>query len=123
MNKRTLLQVTAVTLLMACSTLVLAGERGYFGFAPKVSAGGFFLNPVVNTITIDSVAPGYPAAQAGVVAGDEVVSIEGTRVAGSKALKLRSMAQRDVGQTLHVTLRHADGKVYTVALVAVARPE
>ncbi len=122
MRKRTFLKVITLTLLMACSTLALAGERGYFGFAPKVSAGGFFLNPVVNSITIDSVAPGYPAAQAGIVAGDEVISIERTQVAGSKALKLRSMAERDIGQILHVTLRHADGSVYTVALVAVARP-
>ncbi len=122
MKKRTLLQATLVTLLLACGPLALAGERGYFGFAPKVSAGGFFLNPVVKRITIDSVAPGFPAAKAGIAAGDEVVSIEGTKVAGSKALKLRSLAERDVGQTLHVTLRHADGRVYTVALVAVARP-
>lgn len=123
MSKRNVLQVVTLTLLMACSTMALAGERGYFGFTPKVSAGGFFLNPVVNSITIDSVVPGSPAAQGGIVAGDEVLSIERTQVAGSKALKLRSMAQRDVGQSLHATLRHADGIVYSVALIAVARPE
>lgn len=123
MNKRIFVQVLAIALLMACSALAMAGERGYFGFAPKVSAGGFVLNPVVKHITIDSVASGFPAEKAGIAAGDEVVSIEGTQVAGSRALKLRSMAERDVGQTLHVMLRRADGSTYTVAMVAVSRPE
>lgn len=101
----------------------MAGERGFFGFAPKVSGSGFFLNPTVKRIEIHSVVPDSPAARGGIHAGDEVVTIEDVTVVGSKALKLRSLAQREVGQTLHLTLRRPDGAVYTVALVAVKRPE
>jgi regulator of sigma E protease len=104
------------------SGVAMAGERGYFGFAPEVSAGGFFLNPTVKRIAIHSVAPDSPAARGGIRAGDEVVDVEGVAVVGSKALKLRSLAEREVGQTLHLRLRRPDGAVYTVALVAVERP-
>ena len=100
----------------------MAGERGYFGFAPEVSAGGFFLNPTVKRIAIHRVAPDSPAARGGIHAGDEVVDVEGVAVVGSKALKLRSLAEREVGQTLHLRLRRPDGAVYAVALVAVKRP-
>jgi S1-C subfamily serine protease len=100
----------------------MAGERGYFGFAPEVSAGGFFLNPTVKRIAIHSVAPDSPAARGGIRAGDEVVDVEGVAVVGSKALKLRGLAEREVGQTLHLRLRRPDGAVYAVALVAVKRP-
>lgn len=122
MSKRRFLQVFAVAVLMSCNALALAAERGYFGFVPKVSAGGFLLNPVIKRITIDGVTSGSPAAQAGIASGDEVVRIEDTEVIGSKALKLRAMAEREIGQTLHLTLRHVDGTLYKVAMVAVARP-
>ena len=104
------------------SGVAMAGERGYFGFAPEVSAGGFFLNPTVRRIAIHSVAPDSPAARGGIHAGDEVLAVEGVAVVGSKALKLRSLAAREVGQTLHLRLRRPDGAVYAVALVAVKRP-
>jgi len=74
-------------------------------------------------IVIAEIVPGSPAARAGLVAGDEVLTIEGTQVAGAKALALRSLAQRDVGQTLHATLRHHGGAVYSVSMVAVPRPK
>jgi predicted metalloprotease with PDZ domain len=107
---------------LVLSAGAMAGERGYFGFAPEVSAGGFFLNPTVKRIAIHSVAPDSPAARGGIRAGDEVVDVEGVAVVGSKALKLRGLAEREVGQTLHLRLRHPDGTVYAVALVAVKRP-
>ena len=94
------------------SGVAMAGERGYFGF----------LNPTVKRIAIHSVAPDSPAARGGIHAGDEVLAVEGVAVVGSKALKLRSLAAREVGQTLHLRLRRPDGAVYAVALVAVERP-
>ena len=97
-----------------------AGERGYFGFAPDATTSGFVLNPTVSRVVIAKVVPGSPAARAGVVAGDTVLEVEHTVVAGSKALALHGMIERDVGQTLHATLRHANGMVYSVAMVAVA---
>ena len=111
-----------VLLGLLLSTGAMAGERGFFGFAPEVSGSGFFLNPTVTRLSIHSVVPDTPAARGGIQAGDEVLAVEGVAVVGSKALKLRSLAQREVGQTLHLRLRHPDGTVYDVALVAVKQP-
>jgi predicted metalloprotease with PDZ domain len=113
----------ACLLLCLLATTAVAGERGSFGFAPAVTTSGFILNPTVDRIVIAGIVPGSPAARAGLVAGDEVLTIEGTQVAGAKALALRSLAQRDVGQTLHATLRHHGGAVYSVSMVAVPRPK
>ena len=77
----------------------------------------------MDRIVIAEIVPGSPAARAGLVAGDEVLTIEGTQVVGAKALALRSLAQRDVGQTLHATLRHHGGAVYSVSMVAGPRPK
>ena len=43
-------------------------------------------------------------------------------VVGSKALELKARAARDVGQSLHLQLRHADGQTYAVSMVAVPHP-
>lgn len=118
-----LLARLALCLLLAVAPRAHAGERGYFGFAPEVTTGGFVLNPTVQRIVIARVVVGSPAARSGMLAGDEVLKVEDTPVRGAKALALRGMIQKDVGQTLHATLRHAGGAVYSVALVAVPRPD
>ena len=108
--------------LVLCSTGAWAGERGYFGFGLSVTTRGFFLNPEVTALKIASVVHGMPAERAGVRAGDTITKVDGLAVAGSKASQLKSHAERDVGQSLRLELRHADGQVYAVSLVAVARP-
>ena len=108
--------------LLLWSGSALAGERGYFGFVPAVSGNGFFLNPTVTRIAIDKVAPGTPAAKGGLRAGDEIVKIEGVAVAGQKGKALQAAATREVGQTLNLELKRPSGERYSVALVAVRRP-
>ena len=108
--------------LLLSSAAALAGERGYFGFSPAVSGKGFVLNPTVTRIAIDKVAPGTPAARGGLRAGDEIVKIEGVAVAGRKGKALQAAATREVGQTLNLELKRPGGERYSVALVAVRRP-
>lgn len=110
-------------LLLSWSALAVAGERGWFGFGLKVVGGGFFLNPTVKSLTIGSVAPGSPAARNAIKVGDTIYRIEGVPIAGKKANELKSLAERQVGQTLHVDLKRPSGEVYSVALVAVKRPD
>jgi C-terminal processing protease CtpA/Prc len=112
------------SLLLCLSTAtVWAGEPGYFGFAPEATTSGFVLSPKVERITILRVLPGTPAARAGILPGDEVLKVEGMVVHGAKALTLHGMIEKDVGQILHATLRHAGGAVYDVAMVAAPRPK
>ncbi len=116
-----LIRILAIAALLWSAT-TFAGERGFFGYGLKVSGSGFALNPTIKRITIDGLVPDSPAARGGVGVGDEVVKVQGVTVVGTKAMKLRTLGQREVGQTLHLQLKRPNGEVYTVALVAVRRP-
>jgi S1-C subfamily serine protease len=115
-------RVATALLLVLLASGARAEDHGYFGFALKVITKGFFLAPTISDLTIDKVVPGTPAQRAGIRPGDRILEVEGKPVAGSKALDLKSSATRMPGQTLHLTLRHADGQVYKVAMVAVPHP-
>lgn len=109
--------------LLLISTLTIAGERGYFGFGVSLTTSGFPLNPTVKKIRIASVEPGTPAALSGIAANDEIIKFEGVAVVGRKAKDLKSLASRDVGQTLNLEMKRPDGTVYRTSLVAVRRPK
>lgn len=112
-----------VLLLSAWTQHVHAGEKGWFGFGVTVKVEGFFLNPNLTSVTVDVVQPRSPAAEKAIAVGDEVLQLEGTDVPGAKALKLRSMMQKEVGQTLHLKLKRPNGETYSVALVAAKSPK
>lgn len=112
----------AALLLVMLAGAACAEDHGYFGFALKAVTKGFFLAPTISELSIDKVMPGTPAERAGLRAGDRILEVEGKPVAGSKALELKASATRMPGQTLHLTLRHADGQVYRVAMVAIPHP-
>ena len=115
-------RLLVLPLLLLCTTPASAGERGYFGFGLQVGTKGFFLSPEVTLLKISSVVPGTPADRVGIRAGDTILRVEDMVVVGSKALDLKARATRDVGQALHLQLRHADGQVFAVDMVAVPRP-
>ncbi len=102
---------------------IAAAEKGWFGFAAHVTAGSIFsFDPTISTIKIEKVEPNSPAARAGLVAGDEVLELENVKVTGNKASQLKPHMQKTVGQTLHLRLRHADGREYSAVLTAAAKP-
>lgn len=110
-------------LLWAAVAVAVAGERGFFGFGMAVKGGGFFLNPTIETISIAQVVPGSPTARGGIAVGDRIVKVEGVAIAGRKASELKTAAAREVGQTLHLEMKRPNGQVYSVALVAIPRPD
>lgn len=122
MLRRTMLS----TLLVATTSPLVAlaqGESrpGGFGFAINVDGEGFFLNPTLKTITIISVAPGRPAAEAGIKPGDQIVAVEGKQVLGAKARDLEPLMKKNVGETLALRLRKTSGELYSASLVAVPK--
>lgn len=114
-------RIAAVFLLVVLAGVAHAEDHGYFGFALNAETKGFF-SPTIESLTIDKVLPGTPAERAGIRAGDRILEVEGKAVTGSKALDLKASATRQVGQTLHLTLRHADGQVFHAAMVAIPHP-
>ena len=115
-------RIAATLLLALLAGAACAEDHGYFGFALKAVTKGFFLAPTISDLRIERVLPGTPAERAGIRAGDRILEVEGKPVAGSKALDLKAKATRQPGQTLHLTLRHPDGQVYRVAMVAIPHP-
>lgn len=122
MHRYKLAYVLGLALLLI-STLTIAGERGYFGFGLSLTTSGFPLNPTVKKIRIANVAPGTPAALNGIAADDEIIKLEGVAIAGRKAKELKSLASREVGQTLNLELKRPGGQLYRTSLVAIKRPK
>lgn len=67
---------------------------------------------------IGGVAPGSPAAKAGLQPGDEVVDIDGMHMDLDFSSILIASALSDVGEVVPVTVRHQDGTIEKKQLVA-----
>jgi C-terminal processing protease CtpA/Prc len=66
-------------------------------------------------VTVREAPPGYPAAQAGLGAGDEVLLIDGRDVRSMSPEAIHLALEGDIGTTVQLTLLR-DGKVQRVAL-------
>jgi C-terminal processing protease CtpA/Prc len=85
--------------LAIASVAVANADEGYFGL----------------TVNVDGTA--------GIVAGDEILEVEGHVFPGSKADAIAPLMEKAVGQPLTLKLRRSSGVVYSVALVAIARSQ
>jgi len=92
-------------------------SKGTFGFVAKVDADGIF-NHTLKAVHIQSVQPGLPAALAGVVAGDSILEVEGTKVAGAKASTMADRMKKKPGESVLLKLLRVSGDTYVVTLVA-----
>ena len=93
---------------------------GTFGFVAKVDADGIF-NPRLKSVLVQSVIPGFPAAAAGITAGDLVLEVEGRVVAGAAASEMSRLMKKTPGQKLALKLKRPGGEVYVVELTAVPK--
>jgi len=113
-SRRTALALIALKFI----GLTFAEEpKGTFGFVAKVDADGVF-NPILKAVHIQSVQPGLPAALAGIVAGDSILEVEGTKVAGAKASTMADRMKKKPGESVHLKLLRVSGETYVVTLVA-----
>lgn len=104
--------------LIGGAPAVAEPARGVFGVTLAVRAQGV-LNPRVSSATIVDVRHGLPAARAGVLPGDALLEVDGTRVPGATAAQLAPLAQgKRVGERIRLVLARPDGQAYAVELVA-----
>ena len=103
------LSIAAAGLLGALPALA-AGSK--VGMSVTVDADGFFLNPVVNKVVVASVEKASLAEGAGIVAGDEITTIEGHVVKGTRASELKPYMAFNAGETRTLQVRHANGDVF-----------
>jgi len=104
------------------TALTFAAEPGWFGMALKVDAGGSWINPVVESASVASVAPASPAAAQHLAAGDTLVEVEGMTVAQADGGELKRRMHKAVGETLHLRLKRPNGELYAADLVAAPKP-
>ena len=120
---KTLLIFGSLIGLLLTPLTAAAADEGYLGLSISADGEGFFLNPTLKTITISKVAPESPAAKAGIEPGDQIVEIEGRKVAGAKANDLKPHMEREVGQTVRLAIKKVAGGVNQVSVVFGQRPE
>ncbi len=118
---QTRFSVALFALLLSLTSAVWAGERGYFGFGITIDGEGVPWNPTLRSVKIEKVSPKSPAALAGVVTGDEVLEVAGKVVAGAKGNDIKAQIEKDIGESVQMKLRHANGEVAVVTMVAAAK--
>ena len=84
-------------------------------FEGDMSGLGLIMNDSLTTAAIDYVVPGTAATEAGLVAGDTLVSIDGQPASAAVIRELRKRLRRD-GERVLLTVRRG-GEVRTVTLV------
>ena len=117
--KKLLLAVLSLTWIFASS--LKAAEKGWFGFELNI-AGESFFSLTVRSVTVASIIPKSPAAAQSIAAGDEIIQVEQTTVSGRKAWELKSLLQKQPGESIHLKLKRPTGETYSVTLIAAKRP-
>ncbi|OYT86634.1 MAG: hypothetical protein CFE46_14255 [Burkholderiales bacterium PBB6] len=86
------------------------------GMALKVETEGL-LGLTVAKVVVSEVKPGSQAEAAGVLAGDQIVRVEGQQVPGGNALSLRPHMNFVPGEPKKIVFRHPSGTEFEVTLV------
>lgn len=85
---------------------------------PEVDVGGIGVPvaPHPDGMRIGPPTPGTPAAEAGLEAGDVIVAVDGTAVAGWDLYEIIGIVTGEVGSEVELTVRTAAGELETVQL-------
>ncbi len=68
--------------------------------------------------TVIAASPGGPSARAGILAGDTILSINGTRVHNKSVLELQALLRGEKGKSVTITIRQLDnGEKRTVDMI------
>lgn len=107
--------VVVLSLLLAAFSAA-NGAEPKLGFTIRLESEGFILNPIVKKLTVAEVKKGSIAEAAGMKADDEIVAVEGQRVAGRRARELQPLMKLEAGQTRTLRVKHAAGAETDVRL-------
>jgi len=89
--------------------------NGFFDDVFRVDCSGLSItSTAASTVVVKRVQEGSPAAEAGVLVGDEIASINGRSATGYSLSDIRSMLARDL-DTVNLALKR-DGKLIALSL-------
>jgi hypothetical protein len=117
MRTRNILRMALALFLITAFALPAHADGPNVGFSISVqSEGWFFLNPKIKQIFVSNVQEGSLAKGAGMVAGDEILEIEGKAVAGMRFKHFAEVMDFNAGETRVLRLKHPDGKEFDARL-------
>lgn len=100
------------------SSVSAAQPQGVVGFTVEVDGDGSFWKPIIKRVIVESVRPGSPAEAAGLLAGDEILLVQGAGVADANARKVAELVQVVPGEHLLLVVRGAAGKLREIDIIA-----
>jgi C-terminal processing protease CtpA/Prc len=102
---------TIATLALLAAALPALAAQARLGFGVEAKTSGF-LSPVLEQVTVARVAPGSPAARAGLHTGDRIVAIDGHLVKGAAARPMSARLQGlAAGQHVRLGVERPGGRV------------
>jgi S1-C subfamily serine protease len=115
------LVIFCVGVLLSCLSPATAKPvNGALGLTVDISVDGFF-SPKVQIVKVLKVRPNFPAANAGINPGDEVLAVDGKKLRGATKEDLKPITHGiRIGEHVTAVLSRPDGSTFSVDLVAVA---
>ena len=104
-----------LALLIICTGSAHA-DSPRLGIAIDVQGEGFFLNPVVTKVLVTKVEKASLAADAGIVAGDEIIQVEGQTIVGRRARDLQPLMKFNAGESRTLRLKRANGEQFEACI-------
>jgi len=111
------LRLPAIAALLVATTAG-AADRGWLGMEMSLDTNALMK---VGDATVKRVAKDSPAERAGITPGDAILEVEGCKIPGCPEPQAKGYTELPAGSTVHLKLRHPNGKEYAVAVVTVAR--
>lgn len=99
------------------ANICAASEAGDFGVEVDVTTAGLF-PPKLETVVVAVVNPGSSAADAGVVPGDKIVSIDDCKIPGCSAWTAKKKMKKNRGESAEFELISESGELKKIILVA-----
>ena len=98
MFNRMISKIAIIAILLAALAHPCYADGPRLGFSIRVEGDGLFLNPLVTKIVVTEVEKSSLVAGAGIVAGDEIMQIEGQTVVGKRARDLQPYMHINPGE-------------------------
>lgn len=103
--------------LLLLANICVASEVGDFGVEVDVSTVGLF-PPKLESVVVAVVHPESSAAEAGVLPGDKIVSIDGCKIPGCSAWTAKKKMKKNRGESAEFELVVSSGETRKITLIA-----
>lgn len=102
---------------LLAANICVASEAGDFGVEVDVTTAGLF-PPKLESVVVAVVNPGSSAAEAGVLPGDKIVSIDDCKIPGCSAWTAKKKMKKKRGESAEFEVILGNGELKKITLIA-----